>query len=382
MKPLLFFCFATCWTTIAFAQNIGIGTTTPAASALLDISSTTRGLLAPRMTTLQRQAIVSPAHGLLVYDTDTNSFWYYNSLQWTSLTAGNPSDWSSNSNGTHLSNLNGRVGIGTSNPHAPLTVHYSGFTPGLVIKSTKAGAWAGIDIDGDNNDAAIIFKRNGNGTWNIRNHGTTDDFQIFELNGGGPRFIIKNTTGNTGIGLNNPVNVLDVNGRIRIRHNGVSAGIWTSNSTNGTTNSDGAFWGMLNDNTAGIFIGNAWRFQFFNNGNVTIGGTLTQHSDSRLKRDIHTLQNASQKIAAVSGYNYYWIAPDRDPELQTGLLAEEVEKVMPELVKTDEAGMKSVNYIGLIPYMLESVKTQQLIIMEQQEQIAKMKMLIEKYINR
>lgn len=57
--------------------QIGIGTTTPNSSALLEISSQTQGVLTPRMTTAQREAINSPAHGLLVFDTDLNSFEYY-----------------------------------------------------------------------------------------------------------------------------------------------------------------------------------------------------------------------------------------------------------------------------------------------------------------
>lgn len=55
------------------SQNVGIGTQTPHASAMLDISSSTKGLLAPRMTTVQRIAISNPAKGLLVYDTDLNA---------------------------------------------------------------------------------------------------------------------------------------------------------------------------------------------------------------------------------------------------------------------------------------------------------------------
>jgi hypothetical protein len=66
---------------IFFEQNIiaqvGINTTSPNASAALDISSTTQGLLTPRMTTAQKSAIASPANGLLVYDTDLNGFSYY-----------------------------------------------------------------------------------------------------------------------------------------------------------------------------------------------------------------------------------------------------------------------------------------------------------------
>lgn len=70
---LLFFFLIT---SIGNAQ-IGIGTTTPDATSMVDITSTTKGMLAPRMTTIQRNAITSPADGLLVYDTDLKSFYYF-----------------------------------------------------------------------------------------------------------------------------------------------------------------------------------------------------------------------------------------------------------------------------------------------------------------
>jgi hypothetical protein len=68
-----------------FAQNIGIGTNNPHASSLLDVSSTNRGLLAPRMTTAQRMAIAGPAKGLLVYDTDENALYHYNGSVWAQV---------------------------------------------------------------------------------------------------------------------------------------------------------------------------------------------------------------------------------------------------------------------------------------------------------
>lgn len=58
--------------------QIGIGTVTPNASSILDITSTTQGMLAPRMTTAQRIAIVTPAESLLVFDTTEKAFYFYN----------------------------------------------------------------------------------------------------------------------------------------------------------------------------------------------------------------------------------------------------------------------------------------------------------------
>ena len=60
--------------------------TQPDASALLDVKSSTKGMLVPRMTTTQRNLISSPATGLLVFDTTTGSFWFYNG-SWTDLSS-------------------------------------------------------------------------------------------------------------------------------------------------------------------------------------------------------------------------------------------------------------------------------------------------------
>ena len=57
------------------------------ASAMLDVSSTTQGMLVPRMTTTQRNSISSPATGLLVWDNSIGAFYFYNGSAWTSLSA-------------------------------------------------------------------------------------------------------------------------------------------------------------------------------------------------------------------------------------------------------------------------------------------------------
>ncbi|MDO7852657.1 beta strand repeat-containing protein, partial [Hymenobacter convexus] len=73
--------------------SVGIGTTTPNASAALDVSSTSKGLLPPRLTVAQRDAIASPAAGLTIYNTDTNKLNTWNGTAWdealsTALQAG------------------------------------------------------------------------------------------------------------------------------------------------------------------------------------------------------------------------------------------------------------------------------------------------------
>lgn len=67
-----------------FDENgaLGIGIANPATTSILDLTSTTKGFLPPRMTTTQRNAISSPAEGLIVYDTTTLSVWYRNSTTW------------------------------------------------------------------------------------------------------------------------------------------------------------------------------------------------------------------------------------------------------------------------------------------------------------
>ena len=82
MKHFFTFLAAVLLTAITYAQ-VGIGTTTPDASSALDITSTTKGLLIPRMTETQRDAISSPATGLMIYQTDgTVGFYYYNGSSW------------------------------------------------------------------------------------------------------------------------------------------------------------------------------------------------------------------------------------------------------------------------------------------------------------
>ena len=69
-----------------------MGTTSPNTSAVLDLTSTTKGILIPRMTAAQRTAIATPATGLLVYQTNAPAgFYYYDGTAWLLLAAGSGS---------------------------------------------------------------------------------------------------------------------------------------------------------------------------------------------------------------------------------------------------------------------------------------------------
>ena len=65
--------------------QVGVNTTSPNASSLLDVSSTTKGFLYPKLTNTQMNAIASPATGLIVYNTDATALFVYNGAAWNML---------------------------------------------------------------------------------------------------------------------------------------------------------------------------------------------------------------------------------------------------------------------------------------------------------
>jgi len=92
------------------------------------------------------------------------------------------------------------------------------------------------------------------------------------------------------------------------------------------------------------------------NGNINISGTLNQSSDERLKKDIKTLDNALEKAMKMRGVSYTWKTDASNENPQIGVIAQEVEKVYPEFVRTDKSGMKSVNYAQMTAVLIEAVK--------------------------
>ena len=114
----------------------------------------------------------------------------------------------------------------------------------------------------------------------------------------------------------------------------------------------------------------------FDNRVVKIDGSLSivsvaTPSDIRYKKEIHPLESSIEKVLELRGVTYEW---DKDKVKgagyksgrQIGLIAQEVEKVLPELVHTDSNGYKTLSYDKLAPVLIEAVKEQQTMIKEQQ----------------
>jgi hypothetical protein len=103
----------------------------------------------------------------------------------------------------------GNVGIGeTANPTYKFDVLHGGST-GARIRSSSS--FSVVDIDAQSGDAALRFAKAGVNQWNLRNRPGDDYFEIFELGGGGSRFVIQDATGNVGIGQTGaPTYKLDV----------------------------------------------------------------------------------------------------------------------------------------------------------------------------
>ena len=133
------------------AQNIVItddDTYTANTSAMLDVKSLTKGMLVPRLTTTQRNAIATPATGLLVFDTSLNGFYYYNGSAWINLSSGSSSGllWSYSSPYIYLTVSSDKVGIGTSTP-----LHKLHISDNVTITDGTDGSY--IDIQNANANA-------------------------------------------------------------------------------------------------------------------------------------------------------------------------------------------------------------------------------------
>nr|VFK39556.1 MAG: Collagen triple helix repeat-containing protein [Candidatus Kentron sp. SD] len=190
----------------------------------------------------------------------------------------------------------GKVGIGTTAPLRTLDVRGN-----IIVNNENPSATPaeGGEIAFANGDPTTTP------TWHIDN--LSDNLRIFRqpnANTAGVEFVWVTNTGNVGIGTTNPLEKLDVNGKIR-------------------------------------------------------GTQFVSSSDARLKKDIRPLENPLDKITRVRGVSFHWKDEEKGTDREIGVIAQEVEKEFPELVSTDGEGYKSVAYGKLTAVLIEAVKAQQ-----------------------
>lgn len=132
MKNTILFCLLSL---PGLGQSVTIDPTAPNA-AIIEAKSTSSGVLVAKMTSAQRIAIASPATGLLVFDTTTNAFWFYNSSSWQKINPDNGVGlWATT--GSHIRNSNtGNVGIGINPVKAQFEVNTANTTQAIFGSSS------------------------------------------------------------------------------------------------------------------------------------------------------------------------------------------------------------------------------------------------------
>lgn len=259
-KGLLFLCVVLLVSKNSFPQGVGIGTTTPNASAALDITTTSKGLLIPRMSTAFINAIISPAKGLLVYDSLTNQMKANIGTaaipNWQSLTAGSASVW----------NLTGNSGINPANQfigntdNQPLRFRVNNIQTGELHPVSGNVSW-GLHA-GESNTSGFSNIAIGNGALKLNKQNTNlvaiGDSALFNSLGDifsdesisntaiGSKSLFANTTGseNTAIGFNTLFSNTTGNGNVATGYRTLFA------NTLGTGNTASGF-NALSSNTTG-----------------------------------------------------------------------------------------------------------------------------------
>ncbi|MBI5530484.1 MAG: helix-turn-helix domain-containing protein, partial [Candidatus Doudnabacteria bacterium] len=210
----------------ASTTQLSLGTNSPSASAILQLNSTSTGFLAPRMTQAERDAIVSPASGLLVYNTNTNQYNVFNGTSWVAVGSGG-SGTGSGSVGTGtpgsfayypsatdevqpqqvLFVSGNNIGIGSNTPSSRLTVVSTSTVSNiLTLASTTGTSLVVVDANGK----VGIGSATPSTLLAIQGKGTLDPFDVATVTGASLLRVSAN--GNVGVGTTTPGQTLTVAG--------------------------------------------------------------------------------------------------------------------------------------------------------------------------
>lgn len=298
--------------------------------------------------------------GVLASNTDDGLSWVAHTGIGTNGVA-----WSANGANTYYST--GNVGIGTSSPgHAlalagpsegaanavNLQVGQAGFVEGrtgsALLELSGGSHFNGSNWTADATTASSITLYNGDTTF-YNNSGLTagNTFTV------APTVTIK-ASGNVGIGTTTPAQLLDVNGTLQANQliggqlNGAGnlhLDAWSSGATRG-------IYLNWNQGTGGVFVGNGSA-----NYGPIYASAFNVSSDRTLKTNIEPIDNALDRIQLINGVRFDWISPSASKDRQVGVIAQDVQRVFPELVQVNkDNGKLTVNYSSLVAPIIEAIK--------------------------
>lgn len=397
---------------IGFAQNdnVGIGTTTPDPSALLELEANDKGFLIPRIalqSDVDVTTISAPATSLLVFNTNagmTNGgvgFWYFDGTKWVPLTGGGSGGSTTDHNTLNEAYNEGGPGAGrviTANSGA-VEINHSSLASGnkaiiattnqnesFAIDATNSGT--GVALRGQSTQASNSFAAIQGET----NSTVTTNSAILGANSGAGYGVAgqipASATGAAAIFGNN----LRTNGGHGVLGEGYNGVVGISSRMDGFGvygMNTGAYDPTETVPTAGVYgigitgvygqttdLTNGWAGYFtFDIGVEGDGYALGQWfivSDYRLKRNVTPIPNALEKIMSLSGNSYTLSIPYRNEagevttqeKVEYGVIAQEVEAVFPEMISEkavfnrlgDNTEYKTVSYDQLIPVAIEAIK--------------------------
>lgn len=419
------------------AQNVGINATgaAPSADAMLDISATDKGLLVPRVS-IANLATIAPitggtTTGLLVYNTNATTgagYYYWDGTQWVRFFTGDA--WSLTGNAGTVAGTNF---LGTTD-NVDFSIRRNNLETMRVLATTTSfrdeiqtrdgGANSGdvlVRIYDSSDDGIVdIYENN---AYNIRLHGNgttifneqgiaTNDFRI-ESDNNQNMFFMDASLNNIGMAVapNANNNILTVQQAATAGtagwFNTTANSTWVTleasatSTTQGTGVSGLGFTGVSGNTTSAGGWAGFFNYDTYIDWMFYTGATLV--SDARLKSDINEINDAMVILNSLNPVKYNKASgafqqnilmngkpyQREESKIQEyGFLAQDVEKVLPHLVKSKKMNMtsgetmdvKGVNYTMLIPVLTKGLQEQQAIIESQNERIEKLEAQIKELI--
>ncbi len=324
---------------------------------------------------------LTTGEGNMYWENDDDKLWIHDGTSWIDLTAGGDADWTGAGTGQmYATTLTDNIGIGTTTPGYKLTVEGSDQILVNIDNTSTVADSRGISVNlalaaaAGSHSTAIYGNMSSGSGWSYGVFGSS--YQGTAV-ASGRAFGVKGVAGNADDGNN-----YGVFGELIGTSNGAavfgcdlkdhSAG-WTGN-TNGTW--AGFFWGDVHVSDR-LGVGTTTpSYMLEVNGRIKTNN-INESSDIKWKKDVKTIIEALEKILHLRGVTYKWRIkefPENNFEkgIQIGLIAQEVEKVLPELIDTDIEGYKSIEYTKLIAVLIEAMKEQQNIIDSQSKAIKKL----------